>query len=195
MKNILFLLTAISTMSCTSCTKKDQVDPVTPAPTCSDNLCPMPAPSASSSTDKPKDNSVKFQNDDWQFSVPSDEWAKVPVNEEGVQLVLRNPNKNNLIVFIKEKFEGSTEQYVLLAIRGLKEAGGTFVSAKNNEVNGNKFVLVESSKQSPNTRIWMSITTKSGNGYALTCGGPVPENQDDAQKTLCSQIISTLKIK
>lgn len=197
MKKFLFaLFCCLSTISCSSCAPKEQTQPATPAPSCSDSTCPMPSASTSSSSLPPPvvlDKAVKVQNDNWEFVLPDSGWVKVPVNEDGIQLVMKNNERNNLVVFLKEKFDNSIEQYTLLAVRGIKDAGGTLLSVKQVELNGMKFSQLESSK--PNVRIWMWVGIKSGVAYGLTCGGPVVDDNDSSQATLCTKVASTLKVK
>lgn len=184
-KLLLIIAVALGILSCSSCSK--EVQPTSP---CNGEECSIPAPKPSVSVPPPVDGTVKIQDADWSFVLPSAGWDKVSFPEDGVQIVLRNEKKRNLIIFVKEKFDGSPDQYALFAIRGLKDSGGTLGAVKQVTINDNKFVLVESSKGS-SVKIWMWITSKSGNGYAFSCGGPVDELQED----LCNKIAESVKIK
>lgn len=177
---IISLLLSLVTISCSSCAKKTPNATVPDAaPSASTTVTPVPPP--------PAPTTITVKGDSWEFVLPADGWKalnEAPTNSTAFV----NPTKNNLVVMVSEAFPGTYDQYVIMAVRGAKDAGATIKSTKQVEVNGHKFVLIESSKD--NISVWMWVSLVNGQGYTLACGGPT----DPAQQELCTGIASTLKI-
>jgi hypothetical protein len=95
-------------------------------------------------------------------------------------------DKKAIVVFVTEKTTATYDQFVLMALRGIKDAGANIASAKQIDLNGHKFVLVESSKNG--IKVWLWVTLLNGTGYGLSCGGP-NDNHD-----LCFGVANTLKV-
>lgn len=128
--------------------------------------------------------------DDWEISLPSDAWeAQKPDGD--IKLVAGNKELHNLIMFAKEEFPGSFEQYVRIMIKGLRQQSH-LISAKPTQLNGMKFVLVETVRSS--ARVWIWVTVRNGFGYGLTCGG-VEEDGEQLQHDTCFAVANTLKLK
>lgn len=190
MKKLLIPLMALafSVTACSSCTHKTP-PPSSPdaAPSASVSATPSPPPSAS--VTPPPVTANKFSLSGLEFTLPSDGWKQAPLDASNDTLVLLNAEKKNLIVVVTEKYDGKYQDYVLLALRGIRGAGATVVSAKQVEINGHKFVLVESNKS--NVKVWMWVTLLNGQGYGFSCGGP---SVDDSQKDLCAEVANTINL-
>jgi hypothetical protein len=171
-------LLSVGTISCSSCAKKNP-DPVVVTVDAS-------PPDAGAPDVAPKPD-LTIKGDKWEFTVPSEGWKPMensPPHSNGYL----NADKKNLILVINEPFTGSFDEYALGSIRAMRLSGVQIVSAKSVEVNGTKFVLVESSKDG--IRVWAWVTTKDGRGFGFTCGGPEDVNQHD----LCFGVANTFKI-
>jgi hypothetical protein len=184
------MLVALGATACSSCAHKTP-DPTAPTPVvdASVSATPAPAPAPSASVAPPVKTGLKVSQDNWELTLPSDAWQKIP-DAPGDVAAFMNKEQHNLVILVTEKFAGKYEEYVLMAVRGLKGAGATIISAKQIELNGHKFVLVESSKS--DVRVWTWVTLLNGQGYGLACGGPAA---DEAQHDLCFGIANTFNIK
>ncbi len=167
---LIFLLPIVGIISCTSC-NTSKSDP------------PIIHIEGSSKVTVAKDN--------WSFVLPSKDW-EAQQQDAGLvaDVLLINSQLHNIIIFLKEKFSGSLEEYSLLSIRGLAQAGGTFVKATELEINGNQFLKIESVKGSARGLIYLSV--KNGFGYGFSCGGL---DLEGSQERICSEVSSTLQIK
>jgi hypothetical protein len=179
----LALVLALSTVSCSSCAKKNP-DPVTPEPV------PTPTSSTTVTPEPPKPvvTAVTVKQDGLELTLPSAEWVAVESPPPHAQAWMNAVKKNGVVV-VGEEYTGSYESYVLFALRGIKDSGAQVASAKQVEINGQKFVLVESSKN--NIRVWLWVALVGGHGYGVSCGGP---DSDPTQKDLCTGIAATIKI-
>jgi hypothetical protein len=189
MKRLLFVLPLLimGLVSCSSCAKQETV-----APPCDGGSCTLPTATATATaTTPPAPPDQVFSEDDWSVTIPTG-WAKMEPPEPAPELKLfyGNKEKMNLVIFVKEAFPGTNAEYVLEALRGIKDGGGKIAAARQVDINGNKFVLVDSSRD--NIRMWMWILAKNGFGYALSCGGPVG---DTGQEDICTKIANTVTIK
>lgn len=177
----LALLLAVSSVSCTSCAKKTP-DPTTPDAT------PTPSATVTPEPPVPVVTTVTVKQDNLTLTLPSAEWVAIQNPPPHAQAWLNLAKKNGVVV-VSEDYAGSFESYVLYALRGVKDAGGLVASAKQVEINGTKFVLVESSKNG--MRVWMWVGLVNSHGYGVSCGGPA---SDATQQDLCNGIASTIKI-
>jgi hypothetical protein len=175
----LALVLALSTVSCSSCAKKNP-DPVTPEPAPSTTVTPEPP--------KPVVTTVTVKQEGLELTLPSAEWVAVQ-NPPPHSQAFMNMSKKNGVVVVGEEYTGTYESYVLFALRGIKDSGAQVASAKQVEINGQKFVLVESSKN--NIRVWLWVALVGKHGYGVSCGGP---DGDAAQKDLCTGIAGSIKI-
>jgi hypothetical protein len=126
--------------------------------------------------------------DNAEFTFPDNGWTAI-ANPPPHSQAFMNQDRKNMVIAVSEDFPGTYEEYVLMALRGVKSAGATISSAKQVDINGNKFVLVESSRSG--ITVWMWVTLVSGHGYGLSCGGAT---SDTTQQPLCSGIAGTFKI-
>ncbi len=183
MKNFILaiMLVAIGTVSCSSCTKEtttpDAGSP--PVPSSSTTVTPEPP--------KPVPGPVTIKEGKWEFTFPTDGWKRVE-NPPPHSIAFINQEVKNITIMVDEEFTGTYDEYALNAIRGIRAAGATVASAKQVEINGTKFVLVDSSKDG--MRVWLWVTLKGGRGNALSCGGGDTTSTHD----LCFGIANTLKI-
>lgn len=177
----LALVLALSSVSCTSCGNKTPA-PITPPPVPTTTATVTPEPP------KPVVTTVTVKQDGLEVTLPSAEWVALQSPPPHAQAFI-NAVKKNSVVIIAEDYTGSFESYVLYALRGIKDAGGLVASAKQVEVNGQKFVVVESTKNG--IRVWLWIGLVSGHGYGVSCGGA---DNDPVQKDLCNGIAGTIKI-
>lgn len=186
---LVFSLLTLGLISCSSCAKKE-----TTAPVCEGGSCPLVPPTASSSATPPTPPPPADQvvtGAGYQVTIPAG-WEKTtpPQETPGLEALFLNKDKHSLILLIKEAFPGTSAEYTLEALRGLKGAGATLNSAKQVDINGNKFVLIDSSKDG--VRMWMWVTVQNGSGFALSCGGPATE---DWHQGICSTVASSLKLQ
>lgn len=179
----LFLLT-LGLASCTSarsCSSK--TDTVT-NPTCDGSSCPAPVPEAA--TDQ------MLSGSGWKLQLPV-EWAheNIPAEQsKNVELLMSNKGLHEVLLLIKEPFTGTSEDFVLKLIRGLKERGVTINSAKQITLNNNRTVVI--STTGTENSVWMWVTIKNGSAYTFSCGGVTSEtwHQDS-----CESIASFLTIE
>lgn len=182
MKKFVLFLLACGLISCSSCAKKPVLNEVETGPTVDASLVD------SGTASDVQDSSLTVGNDNWSFVLPSSDWEP---QRNGVDpAVFLNEKEHNLVVFLKEEFPGTTQDYALFAVRGMKEAGATLVSSSQVKINGINFVLIESTKGS--VRVFQWVAAKDKAGYGLSCGGL---DENDHQKTLCVSIANTLNIK
>lgn len=179
MKKLLSLL-MLGLVSCSSCSKKQDVVPPKPVPTVVVNPLPDVLPPQ------------HVDGDTWAFIVPG-EWKKLNNVEGGpgeAEVSYMQSDEHQLLSLSKEAFTGTYEEYVLSGIRSLKEAGVNVQSATQVTLNGNTFVLLETSKGITNA--WMWVTVAKGIGYNFSCGGSGDETK---AKSVCTQISKTLEIQ
>ncbi len=174
------MLSLLGLISCNSCAKN--VTPINP---------PEPTPMVvdASAPDTSVDNSLTVNGPDWSFALPSHDWV-AQHSDGGTDAMLVNDQEKNLVLFLKEEFPGTAQDYALFAIQGMREAGATLVGSSMVTINGTNFVLVESSKGA--IRVFQWVTVKNKTGYGLSCGGL---DSDSHQHDLCMGIVNTLTIK
>lgn len=126
-----------------------------------------------------------------EFVLPSvdSEWMLVEKNVPDGVKVWVNPPKHLIVLFAKDQFAGTFEQYAVLAIKDLQEAGGHLVAAKVFVNNGLQLLQLEGTGN--NSKVFTWAGAARGNGYILTCSGAI---EDDKVKDLCQGIASTFKI-
>jgi hypothetical protein len=193
MKKILFTLPLVL-LGLISCSPKAP----DPPPPCDGSTCPDPtatvAPTATTTptaTGLPTTPTTQVLADEnWEFAIPAT-WVKIarpePIPE--VKSYYGHAETRNLIIFIKEPFAGLAGEYALQSLRGLKDSGARLASAKQVDINGNKFVLIDADRDGIQLYIW--ITAKNGFGYVLSCGGPATA---ESKEELCQSIANSLKI-
>lgn len=181
-KKILLTMTAVlatvGVVSCSSCASKPPPEP-TPVPVEVVDAAP-PAPTT-----------VKVTGPNWELTLPGPGWdSNQSCAPDGTcTTVLVNEARKNVVLFVGKPYNGTSDQYVLTAIRAIKDAGANVASTKQIQLNGHNFVLIEANR-SDNVKVWLWFTILSNHGYELSCGGV----DDGHQLELCSGVASTLKI-
>lgn len=176
MKKILACLLALGLASC-SCTKEKVVTNTVPEVSSTSVEVTLPE------TKLPFVVSLE----DVELVLPSEDWKLVSNDKTEIKLLAKNDKLNNLVVFVKEQFKGTYDEYALTNIRGLKDQGAVITKSDQFEFGGVTWVFVSSTNKDVNLYQW--VTYRNGYGYALSCGG-----KDNDQATVCQQISSTLKL-
>lgn len=201
MKHFFFILSflSIGLVACTGCTKKGTSTPVCSGDECNQPTVPVVVPTIPDAGFIPITPTEPTETPDfktlskngWELTV-SQEWDELTIEDEELQpeLVLGNEVEHNLIILVKDPFPGLTPEYVLEALKGFKEAGATVNASKEVELNGEKFVFLDTARQG--VRMWFWILVKGGFGYALSCGGPEVETHHES---ICNNVAKSLKIK
>ncbi len=179
--------------SCTGCTKKDTT-PVCTGANCALPSAPdaAPAPTDAGVTPVPPatSGSQTLSGVGWSLVVPEGYDTVVDESEEKQpEVLIANEEEHSVILLIKEPFARSTSEYALAALRGITEAGGVLIANKQADLNNNKYVLLDSSKDG--IRVWAWLTVKNGFGYSLSCGGPANEDHHEA---LCTEVADSLNL-
>jgi hypothetical protein len=167
-----------------------------PPPPCDGSTCPDPTATVSptattTSTGLPTVPSTQvLAAENWEVAVPAT-WSKLTLPEPiaEIKVYYGHAETRNLVIFLKEPFAGLAGEYVLQNLRGLKDSGARISSAKQVDVNGNKFVLVDVDRDGIHLYMW--ITAKNGFGYVLSCGGSATT---EGKEELCQVIANSLKI-
>lgn len=184
--------------ACTGCTKRN-----TSIPACTGSDCVQPTapvvldaapPDAGLDSVQPQGDTPDYKTisrNGWSLTVPQ-EWEEMSVEGEELQpeLVVGNEDENNLILLVKDPFPGSTPEYVLAAVKGVKEDGVKITASKQAELNGKKFTSFEIIRGG--AKIWFWVIVKDGFGYSLSCGGPASEDHHEA---ICLDVANSFKIQ
>lgn len=184
----------ICLISCNACTKSNNVVP--PGNVCVDSGCPMDAHDADQSVNDSVDSSVDaavskvISGSSWEFTIPTG-WESKKSSDKTVAALLFNEVNQELVMLLHEPYNGPVEGYVIEAIRGMKDVGAKLISSKQTEINGTKYTLLESKKNS--NYVWAWVTVKDGYGYVFTCGGD--ENELFKHQASCLSIVNTFKVK
>jgi hypothetical protein len=181
MKRFIFASFLLGLISCSSCVKKN--DTV---------INPIPTLDASVGPDLPDvhvDKRVHVAGDTWEFYLPSQAWG-LEFIDGSPDTVYYNPQDKNLVVFVKEPVDISSQEYVLFAIRALKESGLSLLESSLVQINGVTYNLLEAGQGSVRLFQWISVKNKVG--YSISCGGPTTSFD---QATICSGIANTLVVK
>ena len=173
MKKIIATLVLVAGLvSCSSCAKP--IDPVVPD---------------SGSADAGLEVVI---GDTWNFTLPNTGWRYEPVDGAQSLNVYKNDTVNNLIIFAKEPFVGTLQQYSLLSVRGIKDTGTlSIIVSQPFPINGLQFITVGAVKPDGN-HFWVWVAVKNSIGYTFVCGGA--ETPDTSQAKLCEQIAGTIQI-
>ncbi len=164
-------------VSCSSCSKENQVNP---------NV-PTPVVDAGTDVEIPVSKTEIISGSNWSFVMPIG-WNKETNSAPTVEATLFNKDKHNLVLFMVEPFQGTYEEYVLLALRSIKDTNANLVSAKQVEINKLKYLLIEATKGGTVMYSWVYF--KNNQGYSLSCGGKVEEDNLD----ICMSIANSLVI-
>jgi len=180
LSKILIVSLLFCTASCTSCSKKNVTDPPKPLPTSTETVIVPPVPTT---------QLVESYHASVTVPLLFQDQHKDTTNDPNYRL-FANMNANELLSLDAEAFSSSYEEYVLEAIRFIKETGGTIQSANSVTLNGQKMTLIESSREGIVAYFW--VTTKDGYGYTFTCGG---EETSSTIEDTCAMLSTTFQIK
>lgn len=177
--SIIFGLTA-----CSSCLKKDHIN----INTASDASYDSSVQEAS----QPEAGilPIVISGDNWQFELPSTDWTLTPTEDGGPDAFYQNLKDKSLLILLKEDFTGSTQDYTLLAIRGLKEANLRLLSSSQLLIDNKIFNYLE--LVNGNIKLFQVLYAQNKFGYSLSCGGLDSEN---TFKEKCLSIFNTVRIK
>lgn len=156
----------------------------------SHNVCL--ATSSATCPDQAEPSNIKVEvvkGDGWEVTLPVGFQNQV-VTKPNVALQSYSEKDKVLAVVLKEKFAGTFEQYVLVSLRGIRDAGAKVQSTKTVDADGKKFILVEAEKN--DVKVWSLVTTKDGFGYGLSCGGPATYDNVD---NFCTFVTNSFTLK
>lgn len=171
MRKLLLPILLIGALSCSTTHKT-----TTP---CQDAECPL----------KPAGQLV--QQDNWQFSLPGSGWESLTSPNDKVKSAFVNADRGVTLFFGKEPLTTqSSSDYIIEAMRTLKQAGATVRSAQQVVIGKNDFLLVTADINS--CPLWTWIATKQGFGYVFACASI---GMDAGSDLLCHQIADSLKIQ
>lgn len=184
---IALLSVILGLTACTSCIKKNQVLIDSSASDASVSDAPVEATSILDSS-----NPIIISNNNWQFTLPSDEWKLTSSDDGGSEtyFLYENKKEKSLLFFVKEPFNGLTQDYALIAVRGLKESNLNLRSSSQLVIDAKTFVYLELFND--NIKIYQIMLSQDKFGYSLSCGGLDIEN---VFKEKCMTIFKSLKIK
>lgn len=172
-KIVAILLLSCGLVSCNSCSKNNTVT----VPTATASVVVPPAPT-----------SQLVKGDSFSLTLPADWNQRSNPMETNIKAMYTNDEKEALLMLAAQPFPSSQDEFVLLAIRDLRDNGVNVGLSKPFVINGQDFVVVETEKDNVNAYMW--LTVKDGFGYQLTCGA---RTQD--LKELCTSLASTLELK
>src|SRR5271166_1030078 len=175
----LALLTACLVMCLPVC-NQSSATPVEDAgaPDCDNTACVLP------------EKRTEFAQENWRFTVPGEEWITTKPPADELKVMVRNQNKEAMVVFLKEPTDDSMAAYVIGTLRAFASEGNTISSAKQVVINQTKYVKAQIDSQP--TTIWVWITVKDGYGYSLACGGDYNPEAGATLHDLCDNIATTL---
>lgn len=188
---------SVGLWACSGCHKKEPPTPVCTGSDCVKPATPdatFPSPDAGlNPPDVPTENPdyVNYSGEGWKLTAPFG-WDIAVVDGEEVppELILVNEEEHSLVLLTKDVFPATTQEYVFAALQGMQESGAKLNTTTQVELNGNKFVVLDSSKDG--VRIWSWLVVKNGAGYNLSCGGPANEDHHEA---ICNEVASSLQIQ
>lgn len=172
MKKILaILLLSCGLVSCNSCSKNNTGT----APTASVVVPPAPT-------------SQVVASDNFKFVLPADWTQKDNPMETNIKAMYINNEKEALVMLAKQPFLGSQDEFVLLAIRDLRDNGVVVGTSNPVTINGQDFITIETVRDNVNAYMWLSV--KDGYSYQFSCGARLTDLQE-----LCTSFASTLELK
>ena len=125
--------------------------------------------------------------DTWSFELASSGWKREELDSSDINVF---KNDSTILVFVKEPFDGSLQQYTLLSVRGIRDndldAG---VYSKSVIINGLSYQELDVLSKS---HFWVWLTIQNKFGYTFSCTG----NNSDliVQEKICTDIANTIKI-
>lgn len=132
--------------------------------------------------------------DNWEFSVPGNEWSVEDISDPDTKVVVRNLNSESVIVLIKEQTANTYPGYIISTIQSFSDRDAEILSMEQVTVNGTKSIKVHMVNKDKEA-VWSWITFKDGFGYTFSCGGEVSLAGRNARSDYCQSIADTLHIK
>lgn len=185
MKRLFSLFAIVSLALITCCAQHDTS--ITKSPSSAEAKASMP-----NEPNAPPPSMYLISESNWQFTLPSDGW--VPMNEipTDITRALINPRRHNMILFVKEEFSGTYQEYAVLAIKSMEENDLTIISARSTIIHERKLIVLDVVSSKSSTETWTWIFFENGYGYLLSCTGLAA---DATLQDLCLGIGSSLIIK
>lgn len=128
--------------------------------------------------------------DTWEIDIPPN-WVETSDKDIPSIIELSLSDRDGLVLFSKEKFSGTLEDYSLISVVGLSEMEIVVDDSFYIEKGGNRYFVLYSSHGSVNMISWMAV--KNGFGYILACGGQ--EDFEPTSEKECFKMFQSLKIK
>lgn len=187
----LFILTLIVVLfaSCTSCgsaanSSTIEILPDPSVPDASTNV--VDAGTDGSAVDPNAKETVK--GDTWSLQVPSNGYKTLyPQSDILLTVVVEQPVQYSIA--LGRELASTQDEYLIYSIRSLRDSQAQIIGSSTVTLNGNKFSLLEVSKD--NVTIWAWLLVKNNMGYTLSCGGP---SYDDLLKDSCQDVANSLQI-
>jgi len=167
------ILSSIGMVSCSSCVSSNSTPDSSSSSTSSVTAEPIVQPTSTFTGDAgppPTPTNTVVAKENWSFTLPN-----VWVNEgtecspERCVVLFSSADETNVVVFVRESFGGTYDEFVIQTIRELKGAGATILSTMEAEINGHNFVLISSVKDSIMAEVW--VTVEDNTAYSFACAG------------------------
>ena len=165
--------------SCTSC-RNDNVVPPAPVPTVVPTVVP-PLPSVQTVESKKASVVLPIVFQDQHPDTTPNSNYRLYANMAGKELVSLD----------SQPYTHSYEEFVLEAIRFVKDQGAVVQSSEKTFIDNRDMVVIESSREG--IVAWFWVFTNDGVGYTFTCGGP--ETSGKPLHDLCFGLAQTITIK
>jgi hypothetical protein len=167
------LLLSCALVSCNSCSKNDTH--VVVPPTASVVVPPAPTTQV-------------VKGDSFQFVLPADWTQQSNPLDTNIKAMYSNNEKQALLMLASQPFLLSQDEFVLLAIRDLRDNGVDIGTSSPVVINGQTYVLIDTKKDSISAYMW--LTVKDGFGYQFTCGSRSVDLKD-----ICTGFANSLELK
>jgi hypothetical protein len=172
-KILAILLLSCGLISCNSCSKNDTHTTVPPTASV---VVPPPA------------TTQLVKGDSFQFVIPADWSQQSNPLDTNIKAMYSNNEKEALLMLASQPFLQSQDEFVLLAIRDLRDNGVDIGTSNPVVINGQSYVFMDTEKDNITAYMW--LTVKDGIGYQFTCGSRSTE-----LKELCTTFANTLEVK
>jgi hypothetical protein len=124
----------------------------------------------------------------WTIVLPIG-WEREETTYPNIELVAAEKTNKSLLVFSKEPYTKSSDQFAIESFRTLRGEGAQLEETSVAIINNERFITAESIKGNIRMLVW--LTVKNNFGYTILCGG----SQDNIiSLSDCQKIISRFKI-
>jgi|ERR1035437_282997 hypothetical protein len=187
---IIFSILTLGLISCSSCKKDVLPAPGAPTavPTCSGTSCPIPSASPDAGPVAPP-TETKVADGEWEMTIPAG-WEPTNPHDPDITAFFTNPARQSLILFIKEPFKGTAEDYAVVVLRILHGEKANVVSLSAEKVDG--LVRTTFVADKDGLRLWTFATARNDSGYILNCGGKV---SDTDLESVCLKVGKSFHLK